>query len=372
MNALGDDVCTGDQALVGRCHAVADAGPALVRLARVVDGQALRQESPERDAVVVLQRALVALGFPTCRAIGFADGSAIVDGVFGPGTERGVAMLQREAGVESTGVVDASTLLALDDAVSARLAAMDADERRRQRDVLDRTIRIDAAELKRRYHPAIVDAAAAAEVKEEVIAAVMVVESGGGANNRPKFEAHHLAALADMHDVVAGIDVERADAARVATLAHQMSTLTIRAGENGESTPLSRHLVGWIAADTRTEAVRGAVRIIRDWTRADMRQLATSWGWGQIMGWHTLSPAYARRGVTLATLQSQSPARQIAGLGAAISIEPTWRVAAQRACGSGDYSHFAEAYNGSPRGFEKNTQYTAALRDAAAAYRVAP
>lgn len=372
MNALGDDVCTGDQALAGTHHAVAHAGPALARLSQVADGQALRREAVERDAVVVLQRALVVLGFPTCRAIGYADGSAIVDGVFGPGTERGTAMLQREVGAEPTGVVDASTLRALDDAVAARLAAMDADERRRQRDVLDRTIRIDATELKRLYQPAIVDAAATADVKEEVIAAVMLVESNGGANNRPKFEAHHLVALSDMHDLVAGVDVEHADAARVAILAHRMSTITIRPGENGERTPLSRHLVGWIAADTGTEAVRGAIRVIRDWTRADMRRLATSWGWGQIMGWHTLSPAYARRGVTLETLQSQSPARQIAGLGAAIGIEPTWRVAAQRACGSGDYSHFAEAYNGAARGSEKNNQYTAALRDAAAAYRVAP
>jgi hypothetical protein len=350
---------------------VADALVAAARLADVAGGFRIVANERNRDLVITLQRALVMLGFSTARSTGLADGAAVIDGVFGDGTARGVRQFQREVGLEVTGVVDAHTLEALDQAVTAQLASMDATERLYQRDVLDRTVRITPADLKRLYRAAITDVARAVPVREDVMAAILSVESAGGSFHRPKFEAQDFVALQDMRDALVGEPVETACSHEVAALARRVSSLPIRPGENDVTTRLGRSLVDTMARSPRTGTLRAALTTIRDWTARDLRELATSWGWGQIMGWQTLGPHYAHAGITLAGLQSPHPARQIAMLGLAISVEPPWRAAAQEADQSGDYTHFVQAYDGAGRGTNKNAQYAAAMCQAEAEYRSA-
>jgi hypothetical protein len=368
MRGLEQDVCTGNQTLVGRNPAVADRARALARLTA---GRPLIEGDPGRDAVVVLQRALVMLGFSTSKSPGHTDGAAVIDGVFGPGTARGLGQFQRESALEPTSALELRTLAALDGAIAARLAAMDTDERARQRDVLDRTIHITAADMKRLYRQALAQAAEVSNVKEEVVAAIVLVESAGGAANRPKFESHHLVALKDMHDVLTGESIEGATAEAIDVLATRASSVPLRPGENGVTTRLSRSLLRRMADSTTSEGLRAALATIQRWTPTDLRELATSWGWGQIMGWHTLRPAFARAGIELEGLKSHRPALQIAMLGRALAVETAWRDAARAANVAGDYAAFAAAYNGAAPGTPKNAKYAAAMRQAAAEYRIA-
>ena len=372
LRGLRDPATTGDPALLGRTRAVADPAAAAARLARVLDGAPVTRGAPERDAVVTLQRALVILGFSTSRSPGYSDGAAVIDGDFGAGTERGLRQMQAEAGLGASGAVDAATLETLDGLVLEHLGRMDADERTRQRDVLDGTIRLAPADLKRDYRQALAAAAAVGGVKEEVLAAITVVESAGGGHNRPKFESHHFAALQDAHDALAGAALASASPQRLGTLAARVASLPMRPGDNGQTTALSRTLLGLMTANSTTTASRrAALRAIQDWTARDLRVLATSWGWGQIMGWHTLRPDFRSARLGLDVLASQHPGHQIDALGLAIALEPAWRAAAKRADATGDYSAFAQAYNGAVAGSAKNAQYAAAMRQAAAEYRQA-
>ena len=367
--ALDDPVYLGDQALVGVRRAVADADAVRQRLAQVDTGQALERGERGRDAVKAVQRALVALGYSTSRSQGTTDGAAVIDGDFGAGTERGVQQLQAEGGLAADGRVDAGTLAALDGSGKALLGAMDADERRRQRDVLDGTMNLSAADLKTLFRPAIVDAATEGGVKEEVVAAIMVVESAGGGFNRPKFESHHRAALKAMRDQLEGENIDSLSPQRLGVLVRNVRELDAPAGENGVMTKMHRGLVDAMVGDGGTDARRTALSTIQSWSDRELRELATSWGWGQIMGWHTLEPAFIAAGITLGGLKSQHPARQIATLGKAIAVEGSWARAVRKADVGGDYAPFAQAYNGAKIGSPTNNRYAAAMRQAAAEYR---
>lgn len=371
MDALLTPPCTGKQSLAGKKQPVARAERARARLERVAAGEVIGQGAPEPDAIKVVQRALVMLGLSTSRSLGHSDGSAVIDGKFGDGTARGLRQFQAEAAIPATGEIDGATLGALGARVAERLAAMDEDERTRQRDVLDGTIQLAPAELKRFYRPAIEAAAERGGVKPEVVGAIVCVESGGGGYNRPKFEAHHFVALQDAQAALAGETLAGASPQRVTALVRRVATIPIRQGENGLATKLSLRLVDLMAGGTETAARREALAAIQRWTPRDLRELATSWGWGQIMGWHTLRPDFRAAGVVLSILQSQHPARQIEALGTAIRLEPRWQAAAQKADATGDYAPFAQAYNGAKVGEPKNAQYAAAMRQAAAEYRTA-
>jgi hypothetical protein len=371
MTALDDPVYVGDQALIGVRRGVADARAAGQRLAEVGSGRALGRGDVGRDAVKVLQRALVALGYSTSRSQGTSDGAAVIDGDFGAGTERGVRQFQAEVPLEVDGRVGGATLAALDSAAQALLDAMDPDARRRQRDVLDGTISLSAADLKGLYRPAIAGAATGAAVKEEVVAAIMVVESAGGGWNRPKFESHHRAALMAMRDRLQGQRIDSLSSQKLGALARSVKELDAPAGENGVRTKMHRALVDAMVGDGGTEGRRTTLATIQSWSERELRELATSWGWGQIMGWHTLEPAFVTARITLPGLKSQHPAQQIATLGKALLVEESWARAVRKADNGGNYAPFAQAYNGAPIGSPTNNRYAAAMRQAAAEYRSA-
>jgi len=360
---LDHEVCVGNQALRGHKRSIADAALARRRLARVRQGAALVPGDPAGDAVKAVQRALIVLGFSTS-----TDGSALVDGDYGPGTERGVRQLQTELALAPTGIVGRSTLAALDEAVSACLATLDDDDRTRQRDILDRTVDMSPRELKARYRPAVQAAATGAGLREEVLAAITIVESGGGGNNRPKFEPHHFVALSDLRAAVDGKDAAGMDALTLETLLESIRKMRPRAAENGMRTSIGQTLLDEMAGSRQAAALRQAIAVVQAWTLRDLRELATSWGWGQIMGWHTVRKAFRAEGVTLAGLRSLKPQVQIATLGQAIHAEPAWRRAAEETNRTRDFAHFAAAYNGAPIGSLDNQTYACRMRDAAILY----
>ena len=141
-------------------------------------------------------------------------------------------------------------------------------------------------------------------------------------------------------------EIAEADAARIADLRRRVETIPIRAGDNGSQTLLSRNLPSAMAGRSTTKAVRRALLKIQAWNRTDCRVLATSWGWGQTMGWHTVSARMRNASITLDDLRSYNPARQISTLGRTIAVNRTWKNAARRSQDESDFSHFAEAYNG--------------------------
>jgi hypothetical protein len=359
---LDSDVCVGNQELIGKKRAIADAGRARERLDRVAQGDALVLKDAAGDAVKTLQRGLVILGYSTS-----FDGSALVDGDYDKGTERGVRQFQLESGLPTTGLLDGATLVALDHAVAAGLAAVDDEDRTCLRDILDRTLDMTPGELKARHRPAIQSAAQTAGVREEVIAAITIVESGGGGNNRPKFEPHHLTALEDLRAAVDGTNAAGIDAQGLAALMSTIRAMPLRAGENGLKSSVGRTLLDAIAGGG-SAALRVAIAKVQRWTPRDIRELATSWGWGQIMGWHTVEKRFSDASISLASLRSLKPEVQITTLGQAISVEPRWSDAARLTNDTDDFSHFAAAYNGAKIGSDGNKTYADRMAKAAAEY----
>lgn len=360
------DVCVGNQALKGKNRAVADADLALARLARVGQGEPLRPNDPDSDAVKTIQRGLIVLGYST-----FTDGSALVDGKYQQGTERGVRQFQTESALAVTGVVDQTTLVALEQAVSARLAELDQDDGIRQRDILDRTVDMTPAQVKARYQPAVTAAAALSGVKESVLAAIMVVESGGGGNNRPKFEPHHFPSLSDLHAAVAGVDLVGMPLDVLKATVAKIREMPIHAGENGLHSSIGQRLLDEMAGGDVDAPMRQAIATVQTWSFRVRRELSSSWGWGQVMGWHTVRRVFRQGGVALAGIRSLKPEIQIGSLGRAISLESSWRAAAQKSDKTGDFSHFAAAYNGAAIGTPDNDRYAGNMAKAASAYAAA-
>ena len=369
MSVFDQPVFTGDAALAGRNRRVVALEAAAVRWRELLDGRALARGEANRDAVKLLQRLLICLGFTTTRSQGFGDGSALIDGDFGGGTERGLRQFQQESGLDPTGRLDAADARRLEADGSLRVEALSEDEQLRLRDVLDRTARLDIPEFKHTFREGVLRAAAAADVEEAVIASITFVESDGGSRNLPKFESHHSMALLDMAAALAGDEITEADAAEIVRLKGKVETIPIRAGDNGSKTLLSRNLPAAMAGRNTTEAVRRTLLRIESWNAQDCRVLATSWGWGQTMGWHTVSARMRNAGVTLDDLRSYDPARQIATLGQTIAVNRAWKNAARRSQHESDFSHFAEAYNGAKRGTPKNEAYASKMLAALKQYR---
>ena len=146
MSVFDQPVFTGDAALAGRNRRVVALEAAAVRWRELLDGRALARGEANRDAVKLLQRLLICLGFTTTRSQGFGDGSALIDGDFGGGTERGLRQFQQESGLDPTGRLDAADARRLEADGSLRVEALSEDEQLRLRDVLDRTARLDIPE----------------------------------------------------------------------------------------------------------------------------------------------------------------------------------------------------------------------------------
>ena len=213
MSVFDQPVFTGDAALAGSNRRVVALEAAAARWRELLDGRALARGEANRDAVKLLQRLLICLGFTTTRSQGFGDGSALIDGDFGGGTERGLRQFQQESGLDPTGRLGAPDARRLEADSSLRVEALSEDEQLRLRDVLDRTARLDIPEFKHTFREGVLQAAEAADVEEAVIASITFVESDGGSRNLPKFESHHSVALLDMAAAVAGDEITEADAA---------------------------------------------------------------------------------------------------------------------------------------------------------------
>jgi len=96
-----------------------------------------------------------------------------------------------------------------------------------------------------------------------------------------------------MRDALQGATLS---AQRLGVLARRLRELPSRPGENGVTTRLNRSLLDDMVGGGGAEVRRAARAVVHSWTRRDLRELATSWGWGQIMGWHTLAPGSATPG----------------------------------------------------------------------------
>ena len=355
LRMLEHEVCVGNQALRGLRQTVADAARASEQLAHVASGHALKRRDPAADAVKVVQRTLITLGFSTG-----ADGSARIDGRFGRGTERGVRQLQAEAGVRSTGVVDGPTLEALERSMNAWLAEVDRQEWLHQRDALDGTVDLRPADLRRLYGPVLQTTAEAAGIDEATLAAIVVVSSDGGADCLPRFEPRHFTALAQLQAAIGAVDLEAVGPTRVAELGARLARLPRRPGTGKVPTGALLHD---ISGGNHHGRVRRALVTVQGWSPRDLRELATAWGWGRIMGWQTLRASFRIAGITVAALRCQRPDLQMRFLGRAIGLEPPWRTAARSAEATGDYRPLAAALHGARRSASRAARMLRAARE---------
>ena len=369
MSVFDQPVFTGDPALAGSNRRVVKVETAAPRWRELLDGRPIARGEENGEVVKLLQRLLICQGFTTSKSSGFGDGSALIDGDFGGGTERGLRQFQQENGLDPSGSLDAGDARTLETESAARVESLPEDQQSRLREVLDGAARLGILEFKEDFRESVMEAAAAAEVDEAVIAAITWVESNGGARNLPKFESHHGVALVDMAAELEGKEFAEASAATIAELRREVENIPIRTGDNGSKTLLSRRLPASMAGRNTTEAVRRALVTIQSWSARDCRVLATSWGWGQTMGWHTVSARMRKAGITLDHLRSYDPARQIATLGRTIAVNRAWKNAARRSQHELDFSHFAEAYNGAKKGTPKNESYATKMLAALEEYR---
>ena len=369
MSIFDQSVFTGDPALAGSNRRVVKVEEAAPRWRELLDGRPIARGEANRDAVKLLQRLLVCLGFTTSKSQGFGDGSALIDGDFGGGTERGLRQFQAENGLDPSGRLDPPDVRRLEAKSSAHVESLPDDEQDRLREVLDRTTSLAISEFKLNFRESVLFAAAAADVEEAVIAAITWVESNGGSRNLPKFESHHNVALLDIAAALEDVEIAATDAAELVELRHKVETIPIRPGDNGSKTLLSRTLPAAMAGQSTPKTLRRALLTIQSWNTTDCRVLATSWGWGQTMGWHTLSARMRKADITLGDLRSYDPARQIFTLGRTIAASRSWKSAARRSQKESDFSYFAESYNGVKRGTPKNEAYATQMLAAVEEYR---
>ncbi len=239
MSIFDQSVFTGDPALAGSNRRVVKVEEAAPRWRELLDGRPIARGEANRDAVKLLQRLLVCLGFTTSKSQGFGDGSALIDGDFGGGTERGLRQFQAENGLDPSGRLDPPDVRRLEAKSSAHVESLPDDEQDRLREVLDRTTSLAISEFKLNFRESVLFAAAAADVEEAVIAAITWVESNGGSRNLPKFESHHNVALLDIAAALEDVEIAATDAAELVELRHKVETIPIRPGDNGSKTLLS-------------------------------------------------------------------------------------------------------------------------------------
>jgi len=359
---LEGDVCLGNQMLRRTNPAVADAAGARARLARVAAGVSLAPGDVAVDGVKALQRALIVLGYSTA-----ADGRAVVDGAYDAGTERGVRQFQIEAGLPPSGVLDAPTWAMLAVAVRARLATLDADDRARQRDVLDGALDLSARELCRRHGAVVAAAAAVVGIRDGVFAAIATVASDRGVDNRPRYDAATFAALTELRATLEARHPGALDDAAVVMLVEHVGRMRFPADADGAAA-VARTILPAMAGGEEPASLRQALATARGWTLRRLRELASAWGWGHVAGWRTVRKPFAVAGVTLAGLQSLKPEVQLTTLARALAAEPGWREAAQEADARNDFAPFVARYDGLRPGTPAHAVRVARLAEAAGDY----
>jgi len=271
-------------------------------------------QPPDREAVRLLQRSLAVLGYTTGPG---ASSGVVIDGRWGPGTTAGLSRFQREHGLP-VGTLDRATRLALETGIARRAAAFTPAEAEAMGQVLDRRLN-GAAHLGRHHRNALEEAARTARIPASGMYALLMQESNGGADNTPRFEQSVFRPidaagrfLSAQATELARLDPNR-DSARIDQL-HQQARQAAAASGRAEPSDL----VALVAGGDRSAAGRlAAMRTIAGFSEGRRRELATSWGYAQVLGYHTLERRWQRAtGRTadelLADLQSPDPATQLA------------------------------------------------------------
>ncbi|MBW4698239.1 MAG: peptidoglycan-binding protein [Aphanocapsa lilacina HA4352-LM1] len=265
-----------------------------------------------REAVRALQRQLVFLGYTT--GAGPSSG-ATIDGHFGPGTERAVHTFQREHRL-AVGNFDRRTAQSLVQAVAERAAQLPAATLAQHTAILD-------GNLDRRTHLGIdhrshLEAAAQGDGKEPIIPAKFLYalvqqESTGGTFSRPRWEGSFAGSLGAMQRELQGhrptldnLDPERNQV--------QIDELFERAGASSRRLP---GVLARMAGDKpESRAKLEAMRTFAAFEPGQLRELSTTFGYGQIAGFQTLDRHWQKQAgrsgpQLLQALQSPDPKVQL-------------------------------------------------------------
>lgn len=279
--------------------------------------QAFTQNS---DAVKSLQRQLIFLGYTT----GPKDSSpALIDGNNGSGTTMGIHAFQKEHGLQ-VGPFDRATAMAMDQSVKQQLTAMSDTEVQERGKVLDRSLWNQADRYLLTQHGEAIQASAkAAAVDPAMLYALMRQESRGGADNNPRLERSQQRSLTKLSNYLQEHSEE-------------LQTLDpTSAGDKNKINQLyteaKRHsggVSGLLDSMTGTNPTPHnklhAMQTFEKFIPGEIRELSTSWGYGQVLGYHTLEDSWQKASgkngaQLLQDLQSSDPTTQINTVGSYVA-----------------------------------------------------
>ncbi len=300
-------------------------------------------------AVKSLQRQLVFLGYATGSG---ASAGAVMDGQYGPGTSRAVQTFQREHGLP-VGTLDRETAQKLGKAVGERAAEFTPTELQMQQKVLDSTVN-RTTHLGVDYRNVVEGVARGGPnqtaIPPDLFYALMRQEAGGGAQNLPRWEASVARPLDRLH--------QHLNQAPLATLDPVRDQRQI--GALFENAPkVSPELPGLLSSMTgpnpSTQGKLDAMRSFAAFTPGERRELATSHGYGQILGYKTLDRQWQRAsgksaGQLLTAIRSPDPTTQVEAFGSFVrhGQDAQGRTGGlARALNTKDPARIAASHNGS-------------------------
>lgn len=311
------------------------------------DSRAAFARDPE--AVKSLQRQLVFLGYTAGAG---SSSAATIDGLLGSGTQRAIQNFQQEHHLP-VGSFDGTTAQALGEAVAARATHLGSSSFKQQLAILD-------GRLDRHTHLGVdyraqLEAVAGGDGPQHIPAdwfyALMQQESSGGKHSLPRWEASFARSLGAVHRQ---LNAQRPQLEHFDPGNDKQAIDELFARANAQAVSLPGLLASMTGPRPTTEAKLQAMRSFADFTPGQLRELATTYGYGQIAGYQTLDYRWQQRSgksgsELLTAIQSPDPRTQLQVLADFIRHGEDARglhgglLAAMR---SGDPEKVAAAHNG--------------------------
>lgn len=319
----------------------------------VLDGTRKQLAADNRHGIASVERQLIQLGYAVDS---FASGGkfsfgSTADGIGGSGLERAITQFQSDNNLEATGAIDAKTLRTLDAVWHQKVVGMTLS------DVSIEASRMNGVLTPGKYREgmrqAIGEAAGAYNMDPAFLYGLLHAESSGGLNTRPRFEQRHFNSLQTMRDSLSRYMEEFAQLNEQlhSTLPEAQKAATVRIKELWQAASESKNLASgvlrsMVSGSGTSEEKLAALRTMAELTDCSLRELSTSWGMGQIMGWHTMNNDWQKQsGLSqeqlLKLLQTSGEKNQIALLLSFIRFNGLLSLAQQ-----GDCERFAARYKG--------------------------
>jgi peptidoglycan hydrolase-like protein with peptidoglycan-binding domain len=294
------------------------------------------------DAVKMLQRSLIFLGYANATTQSKSVG-AVINGKYDQGTQETIKTFQKEVGLPQTGKLDLATSNAIYNSVKSRVQTLPSSATEEFSKVADKSI--DKSTFLKNNYENIEKIASKYDIPPDVLYGFIYKESDSGNNNFPRLEKGHLKDLTAVRDRLKENKLNKLDP----SCPEDVKIIDALFNKTAQLNARGSILYSMIPEKPTTVDKLATMKQLANFNDQTLRELSTSYGYVQIMGWQTLDVNWQKNTSKTSTellseIKSPNPESQIES--SASFVKYGQNGSEYQAAKNHNYSLLAEKHNG--------------------------